>query len=59
MTTGEVPRALPRASPDSPELQLELTCDAEPIAYCEACWARSSAAKRTDGTAFPGPALLT
>jgi hypothetical protein len=25
---------------DSPELRLELTCDDEPIVYCEACWQR-------------------
>jgi hypothetical protein len=25
---------------DSPELRLELTCDDEPIVYCEACWER-------------------
>jgi hypothetical protein len=25
---------------DSPELRLELTCDVEPLVYCEACWER-------------------
>ena len=25
---------------DSPELRLELTCDDEPIVYCDACWQR-------------------
>jgi hypothetical protein len=25
---------------DSPELRLELTCDDEPIVYCEECWRR-------------------
>jgi hypothetical protein len=25
---------------DSPDLRLELTCDDEPLVYCEACWQR-------------------
>ena len=29
-----------RARAGSPELRLELTCDDEPIVYCEACWER-------------------
>ena len=25
---------------DSPDLRLELTCDDEPLVYCEECWER-------------------
>jgi hypothetical protein len=33
---------------DSPALRLELTCDDEPLVYCEECW------QREFGVAAPG-----
>ena len=39
---------------DSPELRLELTCDDEPVVYCEACWEREFGERLT----FLTPKLL-